>query len=432
MENAHAERRFLASGNKFILIISAVLLVSLNSAMALQINEVMPHSNNSLGNEWIELYNPDSSNISLSDWKIGDLSSNDTINLNISSQGFALIVDSSINCSNLSISIDSCVELANIGSGLNDGSEIVFLHDNSSALISSMSWNRSIKSSGNSWQFYSNSWQECSPTPGVLNSCPITVQNQTQGNQTTMNQTQTSTTVNYCANATIVRLLSYPSMMDFGSSAYVNVFVNSTCYNYSKIRLLAYGEGQRIIANSSDDKVTKYASCDDGTEISNSSSVMSNISLKMRAYSNCDGDYETGQHWVAIRLCYPSGDLWKEYDELEFNMSLYRNENCSAESNVTPTSNSTVQTVQTPTTSTVSNTTQTAKTVAKPKTETARTNSSKGSGQKFTIETREDRMKSLAAYLFAFTALLLVVYLAKTEFLGKHFLRFKKKVKSNA
>ena len=153
-------------------------------ASAIRINEIMPHPNNSLGDEWIELYNEQNENLSLNGWKIGDKVSNDTINLNITAFGFALIVDSSINCSALNIS--NCFGLTSIGSGLNDDSEEIYLYNNSSVLISNFSYDANIKSFGYSWQFYNNEWHNCSPTFNTANFCNQTSQS---SNQNTTNQT---------------------------------------------------------------------------------------------------------------------------------------------------------------------------------------------------------------------------------------------------
>ena len=109
--------------------------ISVNLVLAVSINEVMPHSNNSLGDEWIEIYNNENLEINLTNWKIGDISSNDTINLTISAGGFAIITNDNINCTSFSVSNKSCFELATIGSGLNDDDEKIYLYDNSSNII---------------------------------------------------------------------------------------------------------------------------------------------------------------------------------------------------------------------------------------------------------------------------------------------------------
>ncbi|MDO8740298.1 MAG: hypothetical protein Q7J54_01845 [Candidatus Woesearchaeota archaeon] len=151
---------------------------------AVRLNEIMPHTNNIFGDEWVEIYNENDSNISLINWTIRDLSSNDIINLNISANGFGLIVDSAIGCSAFNVSNESCIELVTIGNGLKDDNESVFLYDENNALVSNFSWNMTIKSSGRSWQFYNNSWQEGSPTPGAINNISAQTNQTNQTNAT--------------------------------------------------------------------------------------------------------------------------------------------------------------------------------------------------------------------------------------------------------
>jgi len=147
---------------KWILFLLVVGLLC-NVGAAVRINEVSP------GNpEYIELYN-ESSAIELINWIIADDNSNDTFSLNISANGFALIVDNSEGCSNYSVSNGSCFELATIGSGLNDGGDGAYLYDNNSILIDSMNWTSSTSSE--SWQYCSGNFMENPSTPGSSNNC---------------------------------------------------------------------------------------------------------------------------------------------------------------------------------------------------------------------------------------------------------------------
>lgn len=142
-----------------------VVLVGLASA-AVRINEASAQPP-----EFIELYNDNSSNISLVDWIIGDITSNDTFSLNISANGFALIVDTNEECSYYNISNESCVALTTIGSGLNNNDEEIYLYDNNSILMDSFNWSSSTL--GESWQYCSGNWTENPPTPGTANDCTI-------------------------------------------------------------------------------------------------------------------------------------------------------------------------------------------------------------------------------------------------------------------
>ena len=165
-----------------ILVITIFSIFLLSSVSALYINEVMPHSNNTYKNEWVELYNDANYSVNLSGWLIGDISSNDTlINFSIPAKEYALIADNGINnntgCSNISV---ACFELPNIGSGLNDGNDTFFIYSLSEVLVDSFTWNESLKSSGKSWSWNISSWNTCVPTPGYINNCS----SQNQSNET--------------------------------------------------------------------------------------------------------------------------------------------------------------------------------------------------------------------------------------------------------
>ncbi|UCD21102.1 MAG: lamin tail domain-containing protein [archaeon] len=169
-------KKFLGSGGKLTLILIFLFLFCNLVSAEIYLNEIMPHSNNSMEDEWVEIYNSGSFTVNLTNWKVGDLNSNDSFNLTILPNSFILIVDSNVNnetgCSEINV---SCFELTTIGNGLKDSEESIFLFDDQDILISDFSWNSSIKSSGDSWSFYNSSWKECSPTPGSWNNCSIYV-----------------------------------------------------------------------------------------------------------------------------------------------------------------------------------------------------------------------------------------------------------------
>ena len=145
------------------------------------INEVMPHTNNLENCEWIEIYNNNTENISLINYEIGDNNSNnkntnDKFNLTIPAGRFGLIVDKNCikgnnsGCKAFNISNKSCFELSNIGSGLNDDGDAVYLYDNASILQSNFTWNQNIKTDKNSWQRLPNNfWTAFPPSPGKRN-----------------------------------------------------------------------------------------------------------------------------------------------------------------------------------------------------------------------------------------------------------------------
>lgn len=175
--------------------IAIFFFISIHETFAVIISEVMPHTNNSWQDEWIELYNPSEEIINLTGWIIGDLSSNDTItNLIIHNKSFALIVDinttNNTGCAAFNISDNSCFALLTIGNGLNDDNESIFLYDLTKTLIADFSWNVNIKSSGNSFSFVNGTWQQCEPTPASIN-C------QNQANMTTNITSLSKIIINY-------------------------------------------------------------------------------------------------------------------------------------------------------------------------------------------------------------------------------------------
>ena len=179
----------------FLFLVSTLVLTCFLSFVSaeIRINEVMPHSNNSYGDEWVELYNNGDENLTLMLWKISDGIGNNKKNfsLNISARGFALILDiSESNCSFFNIAPDSCFELAM--PSLNDGGDNLSLYNSSSNLIDNFTWNIDIKSSGKSWGYNGTSWTNCTPTPGLANNCTQTTITTT--NTTTQNSTTTTST----------------------------------------------------------------------------------------------------------------------------------------------------------------------------------------------------------------------------------------------
>ncbi len=150
-------------------IISFIFIINFASA-AVRINEVMPHSNNALGDEWVELYNDGNEAVKLAGWIIADAVSNDSFSLNIPAKGYAIIIDNSIICSSVNVSNQSCTSLSTIGGGLNDNADNLSLFDNQSSKIANFSWNSDLRNSGSSFGF-NGSWLSCNPTPGFENNC---------------------------------------------------------------------------------------------------------------------------------------------------------------------------------------------------------------------------------------------------------------------
>jgi hypothetical protein len=142
----------------------------MNLASSIRINEIMPHTSNFLGQEWVELYNPEDEDLEFAG-KIGDKVSNDSINFIIAGKSFFIIAK---NCSMTS----NCLEISSIGSGLNDEQENVYLYENDS-LLTFFSWNTNLKSSGKSWQFIGGEWKDCLPSFNSENFCNTASQEKT-------------------------------------------------------------------------------------------------------------------------------------------------------------------------------------------------------------------------------------------------------------
>ena len=110
------------------------------------INEVFEDGTNSL--EWVELYNNNSQPISLNQWSIKDKTdiSIDTLpDISISGKSFLVIVTSGADSSLLSSLTNSGIQVlqldnATIGNGLNTAGDELYLKNNSSEIVDSLSW----------------------------------------------------------------------------------------------------------------------------------------------------------------------------------------------------------------------------------------------------------------------------------------------------
>jgi len=133
--------------------------------------------------EWIEIYNPSNITIYLNNWIIADRNSNDSIkNLTIYNNSYALIVDDKIGCNAFNVSNNSCLEIGNIGSGLNDDGDSIYLYDNQGNLVDSVTYNSSMGANENEMSLQrinfsennSASWIAFPPSPGKQNFYPAT------------------------------------------------------------------------------------------------------------------------------------------------------------------------------------------------------------------------------------------------------------------
>jgi len=165
------------------------LILILNFAGAVVINEILPDPIESDDNEWIEIYNPNNSMLNLSEWFIKDNSSvppnkiiccpgsNCSMETNAS---FFIITGNKSNISQITNQtiVYFCVNRSTIGNGLtNDGDNISFYN---SSYITSFSYANSIE--GKSWARLENgTFIICdTPTPGLENNCTQQQANRTQ------------------------------------------------------------------------------------------------------------------------------------------------------------------------------------------------------------------------------------------------------------
>lgn len=108
------------------------------------INEISSAGTSS--GEWVELYNPNLSDINISGWKIADNSSDDLIPdiSPIPGQGYSVIVTSNTVVSGIPPSaITIILSSGAIGTGLNNDGDAVFLKNPSDAVIDQMSYGNS-------------------------------------------------------------------------------------------------------------------------------------------------------------------------------------------------------------------------------------------------------------------------------------------------
>lgn len=172
------------------------LLILFSAAVSsIRINEIManPIADESL-NEWIELYNNESTAINLSSWIIGDSNDNDTIEGGLyggagtilEADSYAIITDDSTRVYNNFNVSQAALRLytddSSIGSnGLSNSGENIYIYNNNGALIHSITYNST--DDGNTWAYFNQTWSEANSTPGSPNNGSIIEEEQTQNNE---------------------------------------------------------------------------------------------------------------------------------------------------------------------------------------------------------------------------------------------------------
>lgn len=150
-----------------------LLIVPISSALV--VNEIMyDPAGDDNNNEWVELYNNDSTSYNVTNLTVGDLSSNDTLARlqggdTLSPAAYAIIGESGINLS-LYPGLSVFSAGASIGNGLGNSNDTVYVYQNATVL-DSIAYLSSQGGSGGKTLCRNATSQiaECEPTPGLQN-----------------------------------------------------------------------------------------------------------------------------------------------------------------------------------------------------------------------------------------------------------------------
>ena len=176
MANVLVEKKLQGYGNKKLLVFLLFLIFIPTASASVIINEIMPQ-----GFEWIEVYNPESLSLDLSNWTIQDESTNnpDTITCHsiencslITNNVYFLVLGRNTNISQITNeTVDYFyVDDQKIGNGLNDDGDFILLEDSYNNFTINSSYYYS--SQGKSWARIQGNLEECAtPTPGKENIC---------------------------------------------------------------------------------------------------------------------------------------------------------------------------------------------------------------------------------------------------------------------
>lgn len=165
---------------KLLLLFSLSFALPAGSAQAaIILNELLPDpsGNESASNpEFVEIFNPDSTSINISNWSITDLKNNK----------FATIPEGTIISSNAFLVFYKSRTLNN------SGEEIVYLRDAASNIIDQITYNNAVE--GKSYSRVSSFWEWLEPTPNAPNK--ILTENPQPTNQETLPSQSPSYTQN--------------------------------------------------------------------------------------------------------------------------------------------------------------------------------------------------------------------------------------------
>jgi len=272
--------------NCWCLGLTAIFLLSLVSAV--RINEVMPRTPTSIYGdncEWIELYGQ---NENLTDYAIN--TTNEKANFSVYIENYIIITkNKTAFMQNWNVSENKIIEWR--GMSLVDSGEGIFLFDNLSILINSISYPSFSSYENKTYSLLSNlSWIICNePTPGRENLCQ-SQQNQTQ-NQT--NQTTNQTSLKIYIN------LTYDKEVENEFEVEVNAFNLNGSYDV-KI-YLTFENNETIISETYNGEENKWMSSNYYVEKILEGYGNKSESLKLRLQDNYENHTGGVLIWAKIR-----------------------------------------------------------------------------------------------------------------------------------
>lgn len=131
-----------------------------------------------------------------------------------------------------------------------------------------------------------------------------------------------------CENVTVlespIKVLSIPEKAKFGDFRFVELEINSTSFNFSKIRILVYGKSSRIVANLDGSKITKFSNCkgDLSVDVALNDSNKILVLVPFFLYPDCDNYYKDGNYEVAVRICKSNRNDFEKFMEFAFPLKV--------------------------------------------------------------------------------------------------------------
>lgn len=201
--------------------------MTISQVDALFINEIMPNSIGDDNNqEYIEIFGSNN----LSEFTIGDSSSNDSLNLLqfCDECNYSLIVEEGFDYSGLNCSVFSVG--ATIGNNLGNTQDSVYLYNNG-FIVDSVSYDYTIE--GLSYNFFNNYWNYTEPTPCFENFIYFSEDNSTSNE--TINQSDNSTINNtdLCNVSISIEIKDNQKFFTSGEAIKFNNQLSDDNYNYT-------------------------------------------------------------------------------------------------------------------------------------------------------------------------------------------------------